>query len=112
MKMTQWTICILLGISILVSQSTYGQTDTASSKMGISLHDQTTLTYFYVGDGCPFCNIDHPEMKYGFRIECVGCHVTKDIEDNNFKVAQTLDKKYGSGWTEKFIRSYCDKMDN
>lgn len=109
--MTQWTIIFLTATLLSLSQSSYGQTDSTAHKNNKDSLENISLIYFYVGDGCPFCNLDHPETKYGFKIECVGCNMTKEIEDNNIKVSQILDKKYGNRWTEEYIRSYCESMD-
>ncbi len=70
--------------------------------------DTTQITYFYVGDGCPFCNDEHKERKYGFTIKCVGCEVTPEIESNNKITIKKLDKKYGQGWTRNYLKTYCN----
>lgn len=94
----------IIFIFLLTSSfSLYSQTKTT---------DKKELTYFYVGDGCPFCNTDHPEKVYGFIIECVGCIMTPEIKKNNNKVIQTIDKKRGQGWTGKYIKTYCDNVPN
>ncbi|MGB4930040.1 MAG: hypothetical protein WBP43_08725 [Chitinophagales bacterium] len=109
--MTKWTTIFLTATLLSLSQTSYGQTDSTAHKNNKDSLENISLIYFYVGDGCPFCNLDHPETKYGFKIECVGCNMTKEIEDNNIKVSKALDKKYGNRWTEEYIRSYCESMD-
>jgi hypothetical protein len=87
------------------------QTDTSIFSNKIDSVDIKTLTYFYVFQGCPPCNREHPEKQYGFKIKCVGCNMTQEIKDHNLKIIQTLDKKYGQGWTEKYLKSYCESTD-
>lgn len=68
------------------------------------------LIYYYVGEGCPSCNDKHPESKYGFIIECVGClGESEKNKNNNKKTTEILDKKYGKGWTEKYLKNYCEE---
>ncbi len=83
------------------------QTDTSIFSTKIDSVDRIAPTYFYVGQGCPPCTKHHPETKYGFRIVCVGCMITQEIVDNNAEVIKTLDKKYGQGWTKKYLSNYC-----
>jgi len=72
-------------------------------------NDTSLMTYYFVGTGCPFCNRDHKEIIYGFKIICVGCNMTNEIERNNLEVTHSLDLKYGQGWTDNFLSHYCEK---
>jgi hypothetical protein len=68
------------------------------------------LTYYYVGDGCPSCNDEHPEKVFGFVIECVGCITNDSIKKHNSFVINQLDVVYGPGWTLNYVNSYCDNI--
>lgn len=102
-KNTLFTICLF------VVCKNYAQHQTAENPVIISNND--TLVYMLLGDGCPFCNIYHPEKKFGFTIECVGCMETKKITENNIRVSRILNLKYGRGWLEKYLQEYkkCEK---
>ena len=79
----------------------FGQTNTKEK-------NKQKLIYYYIGEGCPFCNDKHPESMYGFLIECIGCIGSEKTTKNNKKTIEILDKKYGIGWTEKYIKNYCE----
>src|SRR3972149_9295606 len=71
-----------------------GQGDTTNANAVKLAKD--SLTYFWVGRACPaFMNT---EYKYGFKIKCVGCILTKKISKNNNRVERKIDKVYGKNW--------------
>jgi hypothetical protein len=82
----------------------------ASSQTTAKTKDKLKLTYYYVGEGCPFCIDEHPEKEFGFTIKCVGCIMTDTIEKNNKAVTLQLDKKYGQCWTSNYVKTYCDNI--
>lgn len=107
----QLKVLNLTMILILSASLSYGQLDSTKIKKN-DTNSQVELTYFYAGPFCPYCNIDHPETKFGFKIKCVGCMILTEELANNLEVSEILDKKYGKGWTEKYIAKYgnCEKQ--
>lgn len=99
------TILLSLLLFLSIGQDVSGQTNATFAIKNIEQQD--TLKYFIVGDGCPPCNITHPENQFGFTIQCAGSILTKEIENNNKEVSSILNKKNGSGWTEKYLLNYC-----
>jgi hypothetical protein len=96
---SNFLIVFLLTISLFASSQT--------SSVAIK---KLKLTYYYVGEGCPFCINEHPEKEYGFIIKCVGCIMADTTENNNNAVTLQLDKKYGQGWTSNYIAKYCEDI--
>lgn len=91
---------IIILLIFMINFQTFGQ----STDENIN---RKLLEFYYSNDGCPYCNDKHPEIEFGFKIICVGCSLTPEMEKQNKKTIKELDKKKGNGWTENYIKNYC-----
>ena len=94
---------ILTIFLLTISLSAFSQTKSKTTK-------KPKLTYYYVGDGCPFCIEENTGEQFGLTIKCIGCQMTDTTKKHNESVMQQLDKKYGQGWTSNYIIAICDNV--
>jgi hypothetical protein len=83
---------------ILISNLAFAQVDSTNIK-AIKVNKKN-LTYIWYGRACPskFTNM---EYRYGFRIKCSGCNVTKHIKRQNRRVIKQVNRVYGKNWFEE-----------
>ncbi len=62
------------------------------------------ITYYWIGKSCPkFANT---ESAYGFKIQCVGCIITKPIQRTNRKAERKINRVYGKNWFDNNRNSF------
>jgi len=82
---------------IVLSSLAYSQNQITKKK--INLMTKKKVTFYWIGRACPpFVNT---ESKYGFKLECKGCILTRKIKKQNRKAIRKIDAIYGVGWFDK-----------
>jgi|GEM_PF-3876973 len=87
----QLILFVILGLLYIDVQA---QVD-STNKKAVEL-SKKHLTYYWVERNCP--HFENTEYRYGFKIKCAGCIMTKSIKRNNSKVERIINRSYGRNW--------------
>ena len=87
-------LALLPTILLLTYNPVVDKQDTINKK--IEKFYKKELTYYWPGNYCP--SFTNTKDYYGFKIECIGCLVTGQINRYNRRVVRRINKMYGKNW--------------